>query len=358
MAASSPTLSDISYYGRQAVKVGLLFFVLFTVGRVFLASAVDLYRRLNPPPPAPPTRGFGLLPAPAFPNQTMADRPQQFRLETVGQALPTFGDQAPVFFMPSAQASLVAVDRAKEKASALTFQLAPEKVSNTLYRWRRTSPIPATLEIDAVYGTINLKVDWPSTPALLEKKLIPTPQSLTTETRTLLRNLQFDQPDIATASPQITYIKALGGEVRAVSSVSEADFVRVDLFRSTPTGRPTITHQKGRGVIQVLYSGSRDEGERILSLDSSYAPVDQTVFETYPLQSPVAAWQQLQAGQGYVSDKGIDPTAVIRSLSLAYYEPATPQNYFQPVYVFEGDQGFQALVPAIDPANFISPQAR
>jgi hypothetical protein len=306
----------------------------------------------------PPTRGFGLLPRPAFPNQLSSDRPTQYRLETVGQQLPDFGEQAPVFFMPAAQPSLIALDRAREKAAALSFQLAPERVSDTLYRWRRSSPIPATLEIDVVFGTVNLKVDWPSTPALLEKKLIPTPQSLTSEARTVMRNIQIDQADIATASPQITYVRALAGELRPVSSVSEADFVRVDLYRATPTGHPTITHRKGHGVIQVLFSGSRDEGERILSLESAYTPVDVTLFETYQLQPITAAWQQLQAGQGYVTDKGTEPGAVVRSVYLAYYEPAAPQNYFQPVYVFEGDNGFQAIVPAIDPLNFISTQAQ
>lgn len=358
--AAPPTLSlsDVAYYGRQSVKVGIAFLVVFTVGRLFLSSAIDIYKRLNPAPPPPPTRGFGLLPRPSFPTQSASDRPTSYRLESVGQQLPGFGDQAPVFFMPSALPSLVAFDRAREKASALRFQLPPEKVSNTLYRWRRSAPIPATLEIDVVYGTINLKVDWPSSPSLLEKKQIPTPQSITTEVRTLLRNLQLDQPDIATASPQITYVRAVGGEVRPVQSISEADFIRVDVYRSTPLGVPTITHRKGQGVFQILFSGSRDEGERILSLESNYVPVDQSTFETYPLQSAAAAWQQLQAGAGYVTDRGTDPAAVVRTARLAYYEPASPQEYFQPVYVFEGDNGFQAIVPAVSPENFISPQGQ
>lgn len=357
-APTNLTLSDVAFYGRQAVKLGVVFLIIFTVGRAFLGSAVQLYRRLNPPPAPPPTRGFGLLPRPAFPNQLSGDKPTQYRLETVGQQLTNFGDQAPVFFMPAAQPSLIAFDRAKEKAAALSFQLAPEQVSSTLYRWRRSNPIPATLEIDVVFGLVNLKVDWPSAPALLEKKLIPTPQSLTSETRTVLRNIQIDNQDIATASPQITYLRALAGEVRPVSSVSEADFVRVDVYRATPTGRPTITHRKDHGVIQIMFSGSRDEGERILSLESAYTPVDFTVFETYPLQSIVTAWQQLQAGQGFVTDKGTEATAVVRSAYLAYYEPAVPQNYFQPVYVFEGDNGFQAIVPAVDPLSFVSSQAQ
>ena len=38
---------------------------------------------------------------------------------------------------------------------------------------------------------------------------------------------------------------------------------------------------------------------------------------------------------------------MIRKVSLAYFEPVTPAQFLQPVYVFEGDRGFAAYVPAI-----------
>lgn len=358
MAATGPTLSDVSLYGRQAIKFGAIGLVVFMLGRIILTQAVTIYLALNPPPPPPPTVGFGLLPQPAFPTQSVEDRPQGLTLETVGQQLPYFGDQAPVFFMPTAQPSLVALEQAKAQASALGFTLSPEKVSGTLYRWRRDTPIPSTLEIDIVSGSINMEVNWPSSPGLLEKKMIPTPQGLTTELRTILRNIDLNEPDIATAEPKITYWKALGGQLREAVSVSDADFVRVDLFRVTPIAdRPSITHLPGEGVVQILFSGSRDQGERILSLKSRYQSVDIATTETYPIQNTAQAWQTLQSGGGFVINKGTAPNATVRSAYLAYYEPATAQNYYQPVYVFEGDGGFQALVPAIAPAWFTGSQS-
>ncbi len=38
---------------------------------------------------------------------------------------------------------------------------------------------------------------------------------------------------------------------------------------------------------------------------------------------------------------------VVRNVYLAYYDSFEPQTYMQPVFVFEGDDNFQALVPAV-----------
>ena len=54
-------------------------------------------------------------------------------------------------------------------------------------------------------------------------------------------------------------------------------------------------------------------------------------------------------GQGFIADLGASEKQVaIRNIYLAYYENQSPQNYLQPIYVFESETGFTAYVPAID----------
>src|SRR5688572_21142643 len=127
MASNTTSLSLIASYARQGLKFGLIFVVLFIVGRWALDFSVTVYKSLNPPPPEPPTMAFGLLPALQFPNQSESDRPKTFVLDTVGQGLPDYGIKLPVYFMPTAQPNLLALDRAREQASALEFVLPPEK---------------------------------------------------------------------------------------------------------------------------------------------------------------------------------------------------------------------------------------
>lgn len=350
--SSGTSLSHMAAFGRKFVIYGAIIVGILIFGRWFLTFAARTYRAINPPPTPAPTMGFGRIPAPAFPTQLPDDRPDQFELGTVGNQFPSYGTQIAVYFMPSAQPNLLALDRAKEKAAALEFVFAPEKVSTDIYRWRRSLPLPATLEIDIINSTINMNVDWASSVTLLNQRMIPSEQQVTTELRTILRSIELLQPDTATATPRITYVKALAGELRPVSSVSEADFVQADLFRNAPQDIPTVTSKKQKGVIQVLFSGSRNQGERILNFQSQYYPVSWANFHTYPLQSARQAFQSLQAGGGYISSPIAGETAVIRTIYLAYFEPSQPQNYYQPVYVFEGDNGFQALVPALNPQVF------
>lgn len=351
----TPTsLSNVAFFARNAILYGTIGIFLLVIGRMILTSTINLYKRLNPAPPPPPTMGFDLLPLPVFPTQSASERPSAIVLDTVGQRVPDYGPTATVYLMPKTPRGLLAVDRAKQVASSLGFILEPEQVSTDVYRWRRDIPLAATLEIDVVNTTLTMDVDWSSSVTLLQKRMIPSPQQLTSESRTLLRAMDLSNPDIATATPKINYYKALAGELRSVQSVNEADFVGVEFLRVTPNGLPSITPFDGQGIVSMLFSGSRDQGERVLALSSRYYPVDPYTHHTYPLQPARLALQALQAGQGYIIHKGIKPEAVVRSIELAYYEPFTAEPYYQPVYVFRGDDGFTAIVPALDPRSYQS----
>ncbi len=352
MAQSGISLSAIATQARQGLKIAIGVFFLFVVGRVVLEWSIATYKRLNPPPPAPPTYGFQLLPQIEFPNQSATARPKNIVLDTVGKGLPDYGIKSNVYMIPAAQPNLLALDRAKQQASALGFIAAPEKVSSNLYRWRRSEPIPATLEIDIVHSTLKMRADWGSSIDLLSRKEIPAPRQLDAELKSILRAANVLSDDLATATAQITYVRAVGGEVREAPSISDADFVQADFFRSTPHGYPGVTSERDHGVIRIMLSGSRRQGERLLLLEAQYYPVMWINPETYPLQSAKQALQALQAGGGFITKPVQGDTATIRNVYLGFYEPTTPQSFYQPVYVFEGDDEFQAIIPALDPRSF------
>lgn len=352
--ASGSSLSSVAASGRKFVIYAIAFLIVFTLGRVGLRFAVQTYQTLNPPPTPGPTMGFGYLPSPAFPSQLQEDRPSEYEIGSIGGRFPSFNTQIAVYFMPSATPNLVAFDLASEKASNLGFVLAPEKVTADVYRWRRPLPLPSTLEMNIVTGTLDLEVDWASSVTLLTQRNLPSPEGIRGRSRDLMRLAGVLQADIATAEPQLTYVKALAGETRMVSSLSEADFIQAEFFRVGPQGVPTISSGRDKGVVSFLFSGSQAQGENILRFTSQYYPVQWDTFHTYPMISAQTAYDLLRAGEGYVTTPL--PTgqtkAVIRNVYLAYYEPSQPQNYYQPVYVFDGDNNFRALVPALNPQVF------
>lgn len=345
------SLSDAAYAGRLAVKFGAIALVVLIVGRVVLNMAVSVYRYLNPPKPPGPTYGFGTLPPLEFPgtSPTIAT----YKLETVGGTFPQMPTQLPVFLMPKQTIGVLSLDQAKQHAAAFGFVFAPEQVSTTIYRWRRTTPLPATLDIDIVSKHLTMKVDWASDPGFLSQKTLPTQTAAITTTRETLQEAGLLMPDIATSAARVSFLRASGTAYVPAVSLSEADFIQVDISRLPIRQQyPIVGDNPLRGNAHFVFSGSNVQGAGIVEAEFTYAPVEYDGFETYGLITPLQAWQQLQAGQGYVAniDTGVEQ-ATVRNVFLGYYDASAPQSYLQPIYIFTGDKNFYGYVPAVVPPS-------
>ena len=99
-----------------------------------------------------------------------------------------------------------------------------------------------------------------------------------------------------------------------------------------------------------LFSGARELGKRLIEVNYNYSSIDPETFSTYPLKTVASVWQEMQSGAGHLANLGQNPEGniTIRQIYLAYYDSQEPQNFLQPVFVFEGDKNFIGYVPAID----------
>ena len=97
----------------------------------------------------------------------------------------------------------------------------------------------------------------------------------------------------------------------------------------------------------VIYTSTKERN--ILEANYTFWPIAFDDYGTYPLKSTQEAWQELIDGTGYVIKQGNnDPEKiVIRNVYLAYFDSKEEQNYLQPIFVFEGDNGFIAYVAAV-----------
>jgi len=343
------SLTETAYYARKTIHYGILALVFLIVGKIVLNLAIDIYRKINPPPPPPPTVGFGKLPAIEFPSK---DRPRlTLKLETISDALPEFDDQTKVYLMPVALPNLLGLERATQVAAKLGFLFEPVAQSNRLFEFNKASPVPSRLEYDIITGNFLLHVAWFNDPDFLKQKFLPSEPQAIAEAKGYLRTAELLAEGLAESDVTVTPLKAKGIELERAVSLSEADFIQIDLFRQPlEADKPNITPVKTEGVVRVIISGSREQGERVIYTKYDYYPVNAAGFETYPLKTTQAAWEELMNGSGYIvsSDKN-EGQATVRSVKLGYFDAYEPQNYFQPVYIFEGDDNFTAVVPAIDP---------
>lgn len=344
------TLTQATYYGRLAVKFGSISLVVLIVGRMFLTAAIEYWKATHPEPPPPPTVGFGKLPALRFPEVDPEDKPKSYTLELATNIFPPFGDRAKIFLMPKTPANLLADQKVKGLAAKYGFTGQPRVLDARTYRWTKSQPLEMSFQMDLQNTNFSLKSNFLSRPDLLLNNQLPENYEAVNTVKTILSNAEMLPEDVATSSGKVSYWKAIGGELKEGVSLSDADFLRVDLNRNPIDNALYMYSPDGsRGAISGMLNGALQEGSGLVELEYHYHPVDYAQMETYPLRLPDQAWKVLQAGEGYVAHASTQPDVVVRSVGLGYYDDWQEQDYLQPVYIFEGDGGFVGYVSAIDP---------
>jgi hypothetical protein len=342
-----PNLIETSYYTRKTIKYGAIALVVMIIGRVILGAAISWWQRAHPAPPPPPTVGFGQLPPLTFPKQEVPEL--TYQLETVSGDLPVISDRSNVYFMPVIRPNLLALQRATETAASLGFVFEPQSLSDRLYRFSRSSPLPSRMDFDIITGNFDISVDWFNRETFLQEKNLPNNLQAISEAESYLNRADLLSTDLTGGQRLVTYLQASGKGYKPAVSLSEADFVQIDFFRNEiEDGVPIVTSKTDEGIIRVIISGSREQGLRVVGVKYDYYPLDQENFEDYPIKTPNQAWQELQVGGGHIVSLPNGNSVVVRSVELGFYDAFQPQTYMQPVYIFSGDRGFSALVPAID----------
>ncbi len=338
------TLTDVAYKTRQIIKFGSIGIVVFFILKFALGLGLAYWRKLHPAPPAPPTVEFGKLPKIQFPpNQAPTFN---YILELPTGDFPDFPDRAKVFIVVDKTASFMAWDKAKQEATKLGFTKEAEAIGSEVYRWSKNTPLTTILEMNIVDGSFEYSYSWQEDPAILEQKSLPAEQEAILETKSFLQKIRDLNEDLLNGEAEATYLRLEGTKLSTAPSYSEADFVKVDLFRADIEDMPVVTADAQEGIVSALISGS--QSQQFLEISFNYFSVNYSVFATYPIKTPKEAWEALKANKGHISSWTPNITnVVVRRVYLGFVDILTPHPYLQPVFIFKGDNDFVGLVPAI-----------
>jgi hypothetical protein len=345
-------LGQVAEISRKAIKWGAIGLVVLMAGRVIVGGIISWYNTTFPDLPEP-TIGFGILPPVSFPEKEAQSL--SYRLETITGGLPVMPTQAVVLYSPPQRPNLLALERSVADAAALGFKGTAEKVNETSYRFRNTTPIPMTLTVSIYDGRFMWRADWSSNPNFLAEKNLPSREQAIKEARDLVKRVAPEAEDIFSGVAEVSYLKGAAGAFQSAIALSEADFIQVDLYRALyQDAYAFVTPEHDRGIVRVILSGNPRAG-RVLQMMYAYFPINYEAVETYPLKPIDLAWQELQEGKGYVAGhESNSGDVVIRSVELAYFDSFEPQTYIQPVYVFKGDDSFVGYVQAVkDPTTAV-----
>ncbi len=344
MDCNMATLTEVGFYTRRIIKWGAVGLVIVMLIPPAWKLAKRIYLAINPPPPPAPTVRYGKLPKLVFSEADPNYKPQ-YRLETIEGALPKLPNAARVYFVTINKSRILELEKIKPKARVLGFDQEPVKVDDQTYKFI-SSNLPAELTVNIIYNSYAYKYDWRSDPRILDEKTVPNNEQALLEAKNLWQSLGLLATDLTDGRAKITFLAGGTGELVPTISLSEANFVRVDMYRADKDGLKVVTPKGEESPVNVTLSGANNRAKRILEANYSYSRVLDDTFSTYPLKGVDKAWGELQQGLGYLARPGAVQVTV-RKASLAYYESGQPQEFLQPVYVFEGDGGFVGYVPAV-----------
>lgn len=340
-------LGQTSILARKAVKYGGIGLIFLMIGRVILTASIAYWRSLHPLPPPPPDVKFGKLPKLIFPQ---IDQPTlTYTLETRTGGLPAkMETQYKVFFMPILRPSLLAYDKAKAVANRLEFIQDPIKLSDTDYRWNSSEGVPSSLTMNIITGAFTLDRRWQDDPAYATPTVFYSDKQALDRTFNTLSRVDLLPEDVKLGEHTFQYFRIEGDKLVRADSASQAQFIRVNLYRADVDKTRVVNPREDRGLISTLIGLQQDEDKQFVSIEYNYFPIESETSAVYPLITPTEAWKRMQDKGGFVAAYKPGSTAVVvRDVTLAYYDSDIPQQYLQPVYLFEGDDGFVGMVPAV-----------
>ncbi len=354
------TLTDIAQTSRKIVKFGSIFLISFIMINYVIKGFITYWKMTHPEPPPPPSAGFGQLPAIEFPVQSAQEKPVSYVRELITTENMDFPDRAKVFLVKKLAYNLFTDDNAKAVAASYNFIFTPQKIDTYNFRWIKSGVIESVFDINTQDFNFSLTTDYLHHPEIVRAGAVMQEQPAVDKVKSFLSKANVSMPfsaagmlptDMDEADGKVTYLKLIAGELAPAVSLTDAELCRVDLQREDIDDKYKVYSPNGNeGIVSAVIVNNYSIPHGIGEIYYRYHPLDYEGAETYYIRSPESAWQILQAGEGYIVNKGENPEAVIREISLGYYDAFDHQDYFQPIYVFKGDLGFLGFVPAIDPA--------
>jgi len=338
-----PTLTEISITTRKIIRYTIFGIIALIIGRIALGGLIKIYRYFFPAPPAPPTVAFGKLPSIPFPTGESSEG-LTYKLETPDGTLPDLADQSRVYLIQKPSPSLLSLDNAVEKAIGLGYNPTSKEVSQTLYEFEHKNA-PSILQYDIGTNTFSISYDLAKDPTPIER-IPPAAEVAAAAVRSYLSSADLLPEDLSGPTTN-EYLKIEGEKLVSALGQSDADLVKINLFRKSYDDLPSVTARGDESNVWFLISGAKERDRQITAAEFHYFPVDEGQSATYPIKDSQTAWDELMNGQAYIVNRGSDSNVTVRRIYLANYDAGFPSDFFEPVIVFEGDNGFLAYIPAV-----------
>lgn len=337
------SLTFVADTSRKIIKFGGVGVLGLALVWTLVSTGLKIYRAANPPKVAPTVR-YGKLPALVFPSKEVANK--SFSKELAGDEFPKLTDQMKVYVIYRPDTAFLALEEDKKSARSMGFTTEPREISTGVYEFVNNN-LNQRLVMNVLEGHFNFKYPYENDQmVLMPEKNIDKNIAIDRAKSFLNSSGQLDD-DIEDGQTQASFWKYENGSLKAVTTSSEANLVKVDFYRKyLDDNYPLLGKNPDEASITAWVSGASVSAKQVVEVSYKNVRIDRESFSTYPIKSAQQAWQDLNQGNYWPAKDAGQQQVPIRNMYLAYFEPINLTNFLQPIFVFEGPN-FTAYVPAI-----------
>lgn len=350
-------LTDISVTFRKIALWTVIGIAALIVLNLFVRFLISTIRSMRPAPvvqvvptPTPDTR-FGKLPYPKFSVIDRTSAGLNLRLVNIEGRVPETSGSAKIFSMPKKLPTLLTNDRAGQFASQLGFTGEPQIIDSRTFKFTSMQNPLRMLILERVHLNFSLTYDYASNSAIFSPiGTIGQNEALSTVQGYAASLGRFDNSILGgKITQEFLDFDEQTRRFKPVGRSNLARAARVHFFRKDIDGRSVVPPGFDESFNYAIYTDTRELPSGIIELSYAFWPVAEDDFTLYPLRTSTQAWEELKEGFGSVVDigKNTPDDIIVRKIFIAYLDTPEPQQFLQPIFVFEGDNGFVAYLPAI-----------
>ncbi len=301
---------------------------------------------------------FGKIQAPQIKNASTSAG-LSFILDTIEGKPVTATDSAKVFYLPPP----VSRFGYREKVYLIAKTLGLN-TDITKYQLREETAVLADttqeLSVDIRNFNFTYQYHFENNPNLFANAATPTTKGSQDQAVNFLQKIGRYPDEFAQGTVNTIFFNynLETKELKQLGRNTGANLAEVDFYRPDIDGYPVVSPSFFNSPNYVLLMTAGDGTARIIKAQIHFFEKSDQQVGYYPLKTGDQAYNDLKAGKGMVvSNQAGQKKIVIKTMELGYLDPDFYQDYFQPVYVFIGDNNFVAYVPAITD-NYLIPQKK
>ena len=273
----------------------------------------------------------------------------KFTLDTVEGTPVTATPAAQVFLLPQAKFQFDYLPTVYAMAKTAGFDT--DVVKHTLINNQAVfSTVGRKLSIDINTFNFRYDYDFRHDTDLVQNAGVPDRSTMESAAVNFLTAINRYPAELAQGktNPIYLFYDKVSSSAAVVNDPQSSNMIEIDFYRPDVGQFPSVSSSYYNSQNYVMLMTSSNGGAKVVSAQINFFERSDTQVGIYPLITGKQAYDRLVGGKGIlISSTPGKQKVSIQKMFLGYYDPDIYQTYYQPVYVFLGDNGFVSYVPAV-----------